>query len=688
MAAKLDGLFQPSPFGHRQSAVTRAKGVLWLAIAVILGFWAQRSLSVERFLLDGGLLYTLAVAALLRGVSRLKPPGLNGVEDSVTETVAHAGSSRPRWNLATAAVIFGVATFIGSGQNQFRPSLVLAWGLSVVLFVAAFWQTDHRLFARLRDRLIALLDGQWQARLGMTGMALLAVLALAAFYRYYQLASIPAEMTSDHAEKLLDVKDILDGQARIFFPRNTGREPLQFYVTAALSGLVGLNHLALKIGTATFSLLSVVGTFLLAREMFGTRVGLAAAFLEAVSKWAILIGRVGLRFPLHPAFVGLSLLFVYRGLRRGTRNDFLLCGLLMGIGLLGYSPFRVVPLLIAGLVSLQLLASWRSDTPVRPLLANTLLSFSAMLLVFMPLLRYMLDHPDVFWFRAATRLADTERPLPGNPLVILAGNLVNSLLMFNWRGDVVWVNNVPFDPALDPLTGALFVLGAALMVRGLLRGGDGRAVFLLVSLVTLLLPSALSLAFPGENPSNVRSGGAIPVVFTIAALPLALAIGTAWDLAKGAGRLLPVGLALVMVALIAGANYQSYFVEYDAQFRANAWNSSEMAQAIRDFTQLGGSPQAAFIKSWPHWVDTRNVAINLGDITWNNVLFTPEDLARHPAPSGPKLYILHPADAEGLAALRQRFPQGLVSVYPSRSKGKEFVVYWVPDPAPVILSVR
>ncbi len=311
-----------------------------------------------------------------------------------------------------------------------------------------------------------------------------------------------------------------------------------------------------------------------------------------------------------------------------------------------------------------------------------------MLLVFMPLLRFMLDHPDIFWFRAATRLAEVERPLPGNPLLVLAVNLVNSLLMFNWRGDVVWVNNIPFDPALDPLTGALFVLGVALLAGFMRRGGDGRAVFLFVSLVALLLPSTLSLAFPGENPSNVRSGGAIPVVFTIAALPLALALGTAWDLVKGTGRLLVLGLAVLIVALIARANYHSYFVEYDAQFRANSWNSSEMAQAIKDFTHLGGSPQAAYIKSWPHWVDTRNVAINLGDITWNNVLFTPEDLARHPAPPGPKLYILHPADAEGLAALQQRFPHGLTSVYPSRTRGKEFVVYWVPDPLPGTTSPR
>ena len=62
------------------------------------------------------------------------------------------------------------------------------------------------------------------------------------FFRVYRLAEVPAEMTSDHAEKLIDVQDILDGQRPIFLPRNTGREAVQFYLTAFLVRFTPLHH--------------------------------------------------------------------------------------------------------------------------------------------------------------------------------------------------------------------------------------------------------------------------------------------------------------------------------------------------------------------------------------------------------------------------------------------------------------
>jgi len=71
-------------------------------------------------------------------------------------------------------------------------------------------------------------------------IAVVAVFALLVWFRFANLTGIPGEMVSDHAEKLLDVVDILNGQNSIFFPRNTGREALQFYLAAATAGaLIG-----------------------------------------------------------------------------------------------------------------------------------------------------------------------------------------------------------------------------------------------------------------------------------------------------------------------------------------------------------------------------------------------------------------------------------------------------------------
>ena len=72
-------------------------------------------------------------------------------------------------------------------------------------------------------------------------------------------------MVSDHAEKLLDVWDVLHGQTSIFFPRNTGREAIQMYLTAGIIQLfhTGYTFLSLKIGTVLAGLLTLPYIYLL-----------------------------------------------------------------------------------------------------------------------------------------------------------------------------------------------------------------------------------------------------------------------------------------------------------------------------------------------------------------------------------------------------------------------------------------
>ena len=92
--------------------------------------------------------------------------------------------------------------------------------------------------------------------------------------------------------------------------------------------------------------------------------------------------------------------------------------------------------------------------------------------------------------------------------------------MFNWDNGGIWVHSMPGRPALDVVTGALFVMGIVLLIVRYVRQRDWRDLLLLVSIPILLLPSVLSLAFPGENPSLNRTGGAAVAVFVVSALAL------------------------------------------------------------------------------------------------------------------------------------------------------------------------
>ncbi|MBM3127262.1 MAG: hypothetical protein FJ009_01340 [Chloroflexi bacterium] len=606
----------------------------------------------------------------------------------LADTARDAEKPRPAARpFVVSAFALAALTFLFSSGNEFNADNVLAWGLSIVAFLYAFW-TPEKSWDEWRARLaarVASARGIWAngARVSPHLLALIGVMGIGVLTYYRELDATPAEMTSDHAEKLLDVNDIVNGGlAPIFFERNTGREPLQFYLTAAFVHLTQhpIDHMALKLITALMGVLVIPFTFLLARELFDDDVALFAALLIALSKWPLTIARMGLRFPFTPVFIAPTMFFLFRALKYGRRNDFLMTGLFLGIGLLGYNAFRLAPILVVAFVIVWWWTRRMSWQQTKTLIVNSALMFTLALFVVMPLARYMTEKPEMVWYRAATRLVGDGNAIPGNPIEVFARNAVNAALMFNWTSDAAWPNALPNDPALDYVSGGLFVLGVAYALYRLARYRESAYAFVLLGIALMLLPSALSLAFPNENPSVVRAGGAIPFVFIVVALPLAWLMRS-WreSLARFRwGRFAVVAVLIVLFALIARANYLRYFWEFDANYRRASWNSSEVAAVIRGFADSVGDVEHAWLLLYPHWIDTRNVGINLGQPGWENTL-PDADAARAQinAPTN-KLYILNPGDQTNLTRLREIFPNGQQRTFHARTPGHDFIVFFVP----------
>ncbi|HRF48182.1 MAG TPA: glycosyltransferase family 39 protein [Anaerolineales bacterium] len=598
-----------------------------------------------------------------------------------------------RWPLAVIAFALTAAAALFFTRNRFNAPGLIAWLGAVALWLGAFWQGSLRgALADARERLGALWANGALVRVDRVVVLLTLALIVGATFRLAAIDQIPVEMTSDHVEKLLDVGDlVIGGQAKIFFERNTGREPLQFYWTALVDAVLGtgVTFLSLKIGTALFGFLMLPSVYLLGRELEDETLGLLAVFLAAISFWAVAIARVGLRFPLSPLFIAPALFLVLRGLRTGRRNDFLIAGVVLGIGLYGYSPIRVLPIALAVVVGLFLL--WPAARGRRAeTIAHLVLLFATALVVFTPLLRYMFDQGDEFWYRAATRLTSSESPIVGDPLQIFLQNNWNALLMFNYRGDSVWVNTLPGRPVLDLFTGALFVLGAGFALLRLILKRDWRAAVLLVLVPVLLLPSTLSLAYPQENPSVVRAGGAIPVVAVLAAYPLWLLIRRLRTIELGApGRWVAGGALAVVLGAATLLNQSMYFNEYPRQYMLAAQNASEIGEVIHDFANTFGSYDTAYVRPYPFWVDTRAVGMYAGALE-RDYAIQYDQLAATAEDPRPKLFILHRDDVadairprgdeapQTLPELQRLFPEGVLSVYSSARPDHDFLVYYVP----------
>ena len=658
-------------------------GSAWPGLALVLAIAGQRLLDGRSYWQLGVGLYGLALLFFLVGTGDERPQCRGGPlcppERAETPSPPLIAEGRIRWLLACLVLLLGAITFATAGGNRFRWYTVVAWAGACGGWFLAFAERSH----------CASVSRRWLSADGLSlnlrwrHLALLAILLLAAWFRFYRLDDVPGEMTIDHPHKLLDIHELLQGRYRIFFPRNTGREFFQFYYTAALVRLFGLplGFHTLKLGAVLISLAAVGWTYVLAAELFGPPAGLFTAAFLAIARWDLGISRIGLRYPFASLPLAITGLFLFRALRTGRRNDALWCGLSLGLGLHGYSSFRVVPGLVVAAVLLKALLDQEGVRQIgwRRFWANAALILTLAALAFVPLGRYMLDNPDMFWYRVLTRASNLERQLPANPTLVFLSNVTNSLMAFNWRGDIGWVHLVQHYPFLDPITGALFVLGVSATVWWLLRYRDWRSACLLFGLPVLLLPSSLSLAFPVENPSANRSSVAIPLVFTF----VGLAPGLMLRAVRGTGNRLArtaVALCLALLLGVAGyLNYQSYFVEYTAQFNTYAWNASELAQVIRGFAATCGSLDQAYIAPWPYFVDGRAVAFELGDWGWYNLLDDLTGLSEQAAQPGNKLYLLHLLDRESRARLLETYPQAQVRRYRSKMPGHDFWIVFVPE---------
>ncbi|HNB54448.1 MAG TPA: glycosyltransferase family 39 protein, partial [Anaerolineales bacterium] len=257
-----------------------------------------------------------------------------------------------RPNFLLAAGVLTLAAFYFFKGNRFTVLNLALWLAALACWVIGLWKPQNspeqvlsRWSANLRGWLA---NPRLEIRFTPWLILIVGAVLVSAFFRFYRLDSVPPEMISDHAEKLLDVQDVLNGQYSIFFPRNTGREPFQFYLTAAMALIfnTGISFMSLKLGTVISGMVTLYYMYKLGVEVANRRVGLLAVAFTGIAYWPNVISRIALRFALYPLFTAPTMYYLVRGMRRQNRNDFILAGIFMGLGLHGYSSFRAVPVLV------------------------------------------------------------------------------------------------------------------------------------------------------------------------------------------------------------------------------------------------------------------------------------------------------------------------------------------------------
>ncbi|MBI4927264.1 MAG: glycosyltransferase family 39 protein [Anaerolineae bacterium] len=586
---------------------------------------------------------------------------------------------KARWQLALVGAIMLLVSFVLFGLENFTfTSLNLSvWLASIVVIIFALGNLRFAPVEGLRALAVRLSAPKFSIRFNFYAMLVVAVLLVVAVFRFTDIANLPMDMVSDHAEKLYDVSDVLSGQTKIFFERNTGREAFQFYWTALMAQLfgTGISYMSLKIGTIITGLVVLYFVYRIGYEVGGKWVALYALLFTGVAYWANIISRVGLRFPLYPFCVAPVMYYLLRGLRTSRRMDFVWSGVWLGIGLHGYTSSRIVPLMVVVAIGLYMLDRRTKGLRVHAAAWGGLLAVISFA-IFVPLFRYALSHWEIFNYRSFTRILDTEQALPGNPVLIFFSNTWRALRMFFVDNGEVWVHSIPGRPALDMITAAFFFVGAVLLLLRFIRTRHWRDIFLLVSIPILLLPSILSLAFPNENPNLNRTAGAYVPVFLIAALGFDAML-------RGLPRRMAFVTGLLLTIIIVQLNYDLFFVQFRKQFDASSWNTAEMGEIMHGFATSVGAPESVYVIGFPYWVDTRLVGMNAGYPAINPEINS-DMIEGTLAEPRAKMFMLNPLDTVSIDKLKATYPTGRFSFHQSTREGKNFLIFLVPPVSDVM----
>jgi hypothetical protein len=603
-------------------------------------------------------------------------------------------------------------------NNTFTTIGFWSWLLSILLWMIALAPAENGPARWAREFVSGIRRIQWR---GGTVIALAAILLLGAAFRLSDLNGVPPEMTSDHVEKILDSYGVLHGQHNVFFANNGGREPFQMYAMAVLSQLPGLgfNHFTLKLLSAIEGLIAIVLIYWMGREVvgeenrrFGNTVGLILAALVAASYWHTALSRLGLRIVLTTAVTAALLSFLARAMRHNRREDFIKAGLVLGFGLYTYQAARMLPVVILAGIGVAFLFHARKWRERVRYIANLSVLVLVAFVIFLPLLGYWMQYPNDFWRRTEGRLLGddliTETDAQGNiterqatlgerlaafreNMPILTNNIRTALLMFNWKGDVAWINGAPNQPAMDTFSGALLIVGLAAWLVRMVKRRDVFDWLIPLALVIMLMPSALSIAYPVENPSHTRTSGALPEAYLIAALPLALLVQSISGLMPGRrSTVVVVGLTGAIVLGAYNANTRTYFVGHYNAYMDSSYPYTEAGRVLRGFVDSDGGFGNAFMIGFPHWWDHRALGIEAGRPDWPNGIVAMDGLkdflftayqktgVYHFDPERDMLFFLAAGDDISLAVLQENFPAGRMTLHQSYQPDDQYRLYRVP----------
>lgn len=334
-----------------------------------------------------------------------------------------------------------------------HTGIFLIWIMAILLFLTTVAKPSEAYHLRV-----------WLRQRGWLLLTIGCIVLLAFLLRVWRVGTLPFTLGGDEASQGLEALRVINGELRNPFTTGwLGVPTMSFFYSSLSIRFLGSTIFALRLPWAIVGTITVLTTFLLVRQLLGTRMALITAVIVATYHFHIHYSRLGSNQVADPLFLSLALYFLYRALDRRSNLDWALMGTVSGLAFYVYVGARLTPVVIVTILAYIFLLN-----PRRFWLDNyqgILVGVAAFLIVAAPMLQYAVRFPDDFNARInevgiiqsgwlAQEVKITEEPT----WRILLDQFRRASLAFHYYSDrTVWYGLR--EPLLDPIFGSLLLLG-------------------------------------------------------------------------------------------------------------------------------------------------------------------------------------------------------------------------------------
>jgi hypothetical protein len=444
----------------------------------------------------------------------------------------------------------------------------LIWILAILLFLMVVAKPSESYHLRV-----------WLRQRGWLLLAIGCIVLLAFLLRVWRLGTLPFTLGGDEASQGLEALRVINGELRNPFTTGWLSVPtMSFFYNSLSIRFLGSTIFALRLPWVIVGTFTVLTTFLLVRQLLGTRMALVTAVIVATYHYHIHYSRLGSNQIADPLFLSLALYFLYRALDRRSNLDWALMGTVSGMAFYVYAGARLTPVVIGTVLAYIFLLNprrfWRENRQ------GILVGGAAFLIVAAPMLQYAARFPDDFNARInevgifqSGWLAQEVEILEKPTWEILLDQFRRASLAFHYYSDqTVWYGLR--EPLLDPLFGGLFLLG---LFYGIMQMFDRKVGPRIAPMMAWWWGGILLGGMLTESPPSSQRliTLAVPVSFFIAY--------AMWELVRLVGQALRWRLTdpllIIGTFMFAFISLTTYFIVYTPQ-RIYGGQNAEMATEI------------------------------------------------------------------------------------------------------------